>query len=219
MRPEYEIVVYDSICPGDSTYWNGQWIYQSGQYHDSLSSQWGCDSVSTIDVYQWPTDPDVQIVLLSGISMMQAAQFSGELLAWWDCEADTMIQSELDTLLILDSVYLINAQVELGLLLQQGDCLIKSNCVPFDLQALEDPEVYIIHVFPNPTKHSLNIHLEGNALSRVRLFTIQGKVVYDQSASSDRHAIDMSDLAAATYQLLIEDSRGGTQSRVVIKHR
>jgi len=45
-----------SICPGESFSWNGQQYSQQGQYQQTLTNQYGCDSVVTLNLTELPNN-------------------------------------------------------------------------------------------------------------------------------------------------------------------
>ncbi|MPN00352.1 hypothetical protein SDC9_147546 [bioreactor metagenome] len=61
VRPTYEFVQNKQICHGSVYQWHGHTYYNSGTYYDSLTTQYGCDSVYILNlivhpVYEYVTD-------------------------------------------------------------------------------------------------------------------------------------------------------------------
>jgi len=48
LHPEWEIEESWGVC--DSVYWEGQWIRESGLYMEIYQTQWGCDSLVTLEI-------------------------------------------------------------------------------------------------------------------------------------------------------------------------
>ncbi|HLP53314.1 MAG TPA: T9SS type A sorting domain-containing protein [Chitinophagales bacterium] len=48
-----------TICPGDSAFYNGSYYYAAGTYTDTLSSIYGCDSISLINISTYNVDTPV----------------------------------------------------------------------------------------------------------------------------------------------------------------
>ena len=49
-KPE-DVVEYDTICPGDSLYWNGEWYYEADSYPVTLTNENGCEYTATLNLY------------------------------------------------------------------------------------------------------------------------------------------------------------------------
>ena len=50
VMPKYNIVLYETICQGNSYYFGGNYYTSPGVYTDTLQSQYGCDSIVTINL-------------------------------------------------------------------------------------------------------------------------------------------------------------------------
>ena len=44
-------MVKDTICPGDSLYWNGEWYYEADSYPVTLTNENGCEYTATLNLY------------------------------------------------------------------------------------------------------------------------------------------------------------------------
>ena len=44
-------VVKDTICPGDSLYWNDEWYYEADSYPVTLTNENGCEYTATLNLY------------------------------------------------------------------------------------------------------------------------------------------------------------------------
>jgi len=49
-NPVYQFVEYDTICQNDPFVWHGHNYFNPGTYYDSLSTQYGCDSVYILNL-------------------------------------------------------------------------------------------------------------------------------------------------------------------------
>jgi hypothetical protein len=49
-KPE-DVVEYDTICPGDSLYWNGEWYYEADSYPVTLTNENGCEYTATLNLH------------------------------------------------------------------------------------------------------------------------------------------------------------------------
>ncbi len=65
INPTFTTSITDTICDGSSYNFNGNLISQTGFYVDTLSTQFGCDSITTLDIVisnnPVVSSPDVQI--------------------------------------------------------------------------------------------------------------------------------------------------------------
>ena len=76
-----------------------------------------------------------------------------------------------------------------------------------------------LSVYPNPAKKVLNIYWNKNYISDLRLFDSQGKLVqYHRELSLfNVHQIDVSGLTTGVYYLRINNEKGSTTRKVIIK--
>ena len=97
---------------------------------------------------------------------------------------------------------------------------ISTQTINFQTYGIEDPELFGVHVFPNPVTDRLHIELDDPGSWMAELHSIEGKVVL--KSESFRHATDLNveTLPAGNYFLkLIGDKGDVTQSQVTITGR
>ena len=88
-----ETTTRSTLCAGDSILWNGQYIKQPGIYVNSLTSQYGCDSVATLDLEIENVYADtnelilVQGEMFNGIPIFNDTVFIENLIAQNGCDS------------------------------------------------------------------------------------------------------------------------------------
>jgi len=95
----FQLTQNSSICQGDSTFLAGNFQYTSGQYIDSLSTTFGCDSIIIINLIVNPTYNDsitVAIcqgdsIFLGGAFQSSAGIFTDNLQSIYSCDSVAVI--------------------------------------------------------------------------------------------------------------------------------
>lgn len=68
-----------------------------------------------------------------------------------------------------------------------------------------------IYVFPNPAMNVLNINLPESKKVTVKILDIQGKLILSESLPNNRFILDISDLGAGTYLIVMEGDLNTTR--------
>jgi len=86
--------------------------------------------------------------------------------------------------------------------------------IPIDLEAPEELTADQLHVYPNPAKDWMNVHLNGEEeIEQILIYNITGQEVFNSgSIQVDRDQVNVKDLATGTYIM-----RARTTSGVVTK--
>ena len=73
----------------------------------------------------------------------------------------------------------------------------------------------VVNVYPNPTKHVVNV--EADDITNIRVVDMLGQTLYETNASSNRVQIDLSGYAVGQYFLEVRTQNGVTTQKVVKK--
>ena len=74
-----------------------------------------------------------------------------------------------------------------------------------------------VSVFPNPTLTFLNVQLTAFENTIIELYSIEGKLLETQVASSTNMQIDMTNYSAGTYLLRVNTAKGKTSTYKISK--
>jgi hypothetical protein len=72
-----------------------------------------------------------------------------------------------------------------------------------------------IEFFPNPVNEILNIRLADNASASIRINDVNGKLVYSDHSSSDKHEVNMSGLKSGVYTLVVSSDNAARTFKIV----
>ena len=74
-----------------------------------------------------------------------------------------------------------------------------------------------INIFPNPSRNFLNITVDGNQSKDIKytIMNTQGKIIYQQTGTSKLHQINIENLSAGNYFLILEQDKYLTSKEFV----
>lgn len=139
--PSVAIVYHDTICAGDSTYFNGQFFSQPGVYQVVLQSAVGCDSTVTLQLSNQSVDFTISQAANSLIVNAVNATFQ-----WLNCADYSPIAGA------VGSVFFPDTSGNYAVQVNQGFCSAISDCYPVAVVGVTNPEELKsdYQVFPNP---------------------------------------------------------------------
>jgi predicted outer membrane repeat protein len=199
-------VLNDTICNGDTLYFDADTITTAGTYSKVFQSLLGCDS--TVELIISIATPDV-IVTQSGETL------TGSPLAnsyqWYDCSNFAIIPSETlqSFTAALNGLY--------AVIISQDGCVDTSICVPVttvDISSFSKPSP--VTIFPSVMKDILNVKFQKNQSCNIRLFDEKGRLVLNENYSNrDLISIDVNGIASGIYFLLIHNNDLNYQTKLV----
>ena len=74
-----------------------------------------------------------------------------------------------------------------------------------------------ITVYPNPTTDGIDVLCNGTPMHRVSIAGLDGRIVLGRAVNATRAHIDLAEVAAGSYVLLVHGSEGTTHRTVLIK--
>lgn len=93
------------------------------------------------------------------------------------------------------------------------------NCNTFT--GIEEPATSILYtVFPNPTDEQINISFKGATIfegARLMIYNITGEQLFNINLSEQNQSIDVSNLAAGIYSMVIQNGRNYIETHPFIK--
>jgi gliding motility-associated-like protein len=112
VHPVYHNDVVDSICNGDTLFWNGMALSASGAYPVPLQSVVGCDSVVTMHLSVLGNAPVPDIMIVPDCSNLgytirsSVGEHSDDIIAWWiSLPSDsTLVSQPWDSIVVYPTV-------------------------------------------------------------------------------------------------------------------
>lgn len=199
---------YEEICPGDSLLWRGEYYKEQGEYYDSLTTVFGCDSIYSLMLQLHPAPNEITLVQSdSEVYINETAYFyidNGSMLSTytWEVE-DGVINSEqnmnIEVIWSDTGVYVISVSG-----VTPEGC--HSNTESLDVSVTDRADGIrgvrtsdLIHIYPNPVTDKVQVSYPGKI--RVELLDISGKKLLIKQ----KHEIDLSAFEPGTYLIVVRD--------------
>lgn len=112
VNPVYSYQMADSICSGDTLFWNGMALADSGSYMTQFSSVAGCDSVVAMHLSVLGNAPVPDIMIVPDCSNLgytirsSVGEHSDDIIAWWiSLPSDsTLVSQPWDSIVVYPTV-------------------------------------------------------------------------------------------------------------------
>ena len=183
-----------SICSGESYFWNGIAQTVAGNYLDTFQNAFGCDSIVTLNLMM---NPISSFTRKDTILSTQTISFNGMSLTSSGTYLDTLVNS-------------FGCDSFLTLILTVNPVLGISSLNPVKVE-----------IFPNPAREILYIHSDvlKATSSILRIYSEDGKLVYDQVRRERMNpiSIPLTAWSRGIYILEIQNESEITKKRFVIE--
>jgi hypothetical protein len=193
--------VYDTICNGDSYSFGSQTLNQSGTYNRTITNAAGCDSVITLHLF---VHPAVAVTAsASGFNLSATAGFAayqwklnGNVISGANAQTYTAVANGTYTVEVTDA----------------NGCKGTSNAVNVTGVGIEDLLNFNLSIYPNPATDIITIKTDEQVIN-IELFSVIGQKI--NVTANAKKQINISDLAAGAYSLIIHTTNGSIQKRFV----
>jgi hypothetical protein len=209
VNPVYDINLDTSLCPGHFFYSPEvrKTISEPGSYTFTHYTKRGCDSTYTLIV-----DDDVvdsNIVFSSGT--LTAAQANATKYQWIECTTDSLIKGA------NSQSFSPTVNGSYACIVWVGTCRDTTVCIDFSWLGMEAYSSNTIKHYPNPFNNQLNLENPYKVLLDVRLFDVQGNMVYSGQSSNAWFKLQLNHLTEGVYFLQITGD-GVMQYERVVKY-
>lgn len=180
------------LCNGQYISPSGKYTWSiSGNYLDTVSNYWGCDSIISIqfenskinDSIYWLNDT------------LFAFQNNATSYQWLSCGAGfAPIQGATNYLFRPVSSGLYSVQIS------QNNCIDTSSCFNVVIGSINPPKI-VFSLWPNPVKSELNVVLDKGAIESVYIYTLIGKLVWSGTINDNSFTIPTADFTPGFYFL------------------
>lgn len=186
-RTENEI-----ICTGDSLWWHGAYLSQTGSYYDSLTTMSGDDSICQLDL--------TVLTLEAGVTQNNnslTANTSNAVYQWINCETSDPVPGE------TGQTFKATKNGEYAVVVSMGACSDTSSCYSITNVGIQDEceKGTPFNLYPNPVSIDGLIRIDGDfhKNDRVVLLSLKGNVMYETKIQANQNRIS---LAPRTYNMM-----------------
>ena len=207
VNPKYSNPISETICQGDSTFFDGTWLTASGTYIDSSQTVAGCDSITTLSLTVTPINTGVTA---AGPSL--TAQQNGAAYRWLDCNASFAAIAGATS-----QNYTSTVNGSFAVEITTSNCVDTSTCyivAGFGLNELSFGEVKL---YPNPSKGKFSMTFSEKVSAKLNLMDLNGKILFTDELKGTHHYKQDFDFAPGTYIVQLEDEKGRMQMLWVIE--
>lgn len=190
-HPAYENFGNTNLCEGEQVVFNGETISESGVYTINLLSQYGCDSITNLEV----TVTEINSEISQNQYSLNALQ-SNATYQWLDCDSNQVLVDETAQ----EFFPQVNGNYAVEVFLD--NCSETSDCVYFatDVSIEEAKTKAEIMIYPNPTFDEFYIDLGDTEKSELLLYDSLGKLVLKSNLlAQTTNSISVRSLPSGTY--------------------
>ncbi len=188
--------IHDTISTSacGSYFWEGQNYTVSDYYDHTYLAANGCDSIVTLNLTINPLPNNA--VTSSGATFTATA--SGATYQWINCSDNSEIQGA------QNQSFTATQNGSYAVIVTDGTCSDTSSCVTLSDLGLENTDLRLVSIAPNPTKGQLSITAIENI--QVRLTNLVGETINTFDLQAGENKIDISALPSGIYMLVANRS-------------
>ena len=170
--------------------WRGMTYNASGTYYDTIPNAAGCDSLMTLNL----TIDSVDLSISQAGFVLTSNQL-GANYQWIDCSSNTAIVGA------NSQSYTVIANGDYSVEVTYNSCRDTSNCFTILGVGIDDYKFLIneFDIYPNPTKDVITINGAVNQNEVLRIYSMNGQLVYEQLINTLPETIDLSSFENGIY--------------------
>ena len=193
--------VYDTICNGDSYSFGSQTINQGGTFNRTITNAAGCDSVITLHLFVRPA-----VAVTASASGFNLSATTGFVAYQWKLNGSAISGANAQNYTaVANGTYSVEVTDANG-------CKGISNALNVAGVGIENLSNISLTIYPNPATDVITIATDEQVTS-VELFSAIGQKI--NVTTNAKQQINISDLAAGAYSLIIHTTNGNMQKRFV----
>ena len=202
---ESEVIV--NACEPISSPSNRYMYTESGLYLDTIVNAAGCDSFVSTDLTITEINTNIKVEDYTLTSLHTGASYQ-----WLDCEDDKSPIDGKTSISIQNQLRGIFA-VEIT----DNGCVDTSDCYGVAGLSIEDVELNILNLYPNPSNGILNLESQITLNDvNVKVRNMYGQVVFEESYPSLKHEVLNLNLSAGNYSISLTSDKGSQVLNLVI---
>jgi hypothetical protein len=183
---------------------NGNTIYQSGVYFDTILNNHGCDSIIELNLTINNIDTTVTVYKDS-----LAANAANAVYQWIDCNTGDSVQGA------TDKYFVPEYNSEYAVIITKNNCTDTSGCYYINTtETLKLIDNQNILLYPNPVKNELCISGTNNNMTSIKIAGTSG-YIHDVSKNNS-NCFDLSSLSNGLYFIIIKTNKNTITKKMII---
>jgi hypothetical protein len=183
-----------SICSGNSYTFNGKLVSSAGAYDDTLQTVNGCDSIVTLNL----AVNSINDSATATGALCTAAQ-AGATYAWINCSTGLRITGA------TAQTYTAIRNGNYSCVVTLDNCTDTTNCVAATVNGIASVERYSFDLYPNPNQGNFVINYNYPNPVQLRMLNSLGSIITQHMPLTSGAPVDLSNLAAGVYQVMLMD--------------
>lgn len=195
----------------DSFYWplNDSTFFSSGNYFDTITNGFGCDSIIKLSLDIIAIDPQVVSADYAGLQAVDSLSSY----QWWDCDSNKIVTGA------TDQIFYPTLNGNYSVIIERQGCLDSSECHFIGNVGIERVDEVLFEVYPNPTESSVFVEISKSSNnSMIELFDARGNLVMKKEVGSLSKIELTLPAEAGLYLLRLKEAGGKSSYKRIIKY-
>jgi hypothetical protein len=202
--------VYESICEGESTTFNGNQYTDAGDYTDTLVNAQGCDSLVTLHLTVNQNSNSISVNPSNGAQLMSS--LPGLTYQWINCATNMNIPNATNANFTVTQ----NGTYAVVSTDAQG-CTGTSNCITINNIGIEENAQVLFNVSPNPVIHQLEVTFSETFSGTIEIYEVNGKKIFTTNIENQSKYLMNLNAPQGVYFMHVIDNFNGTKTVRIVK--
>ncbi len=197
--------ISQEMCSGSSYMFGGIEYTMVGEYRDTLTSVYGCDSIIVLDLDTVSIDFDVDIMDVTLKSNQDDATYQ-----WLTCTDNSPIPNA------IQQTFQPTQNGDYRVVITYNNCSDTSSCETINNLGVEGhSESTLIKVYPNPFINTIQVSFNDYKEKDLQMVNTLGQVVYQTKTKKISEEINTEHLPSGVYFITIESVSGSVQYEII----
>jgi hypothetical protein len=193
VNPAYNFNITETICAGQSYYFGGNLITQSGVYTETLATTIGCDSSTTLTLI---VEPVINNTVTQAGDTLTALQTNTSY-QWYDCISGNPIAGA------MGQQFVPSVSGYYRVLLTSGNCVDSSLCQFISITGIDENTIDAVTISPNPSND--NFVITSSHKMGMKVFDSYGKLIMEQPINAGTTLLKAKNWSTGMYFLKVNN--------------
>lgn len=196
------------VCFGTTYPFNGNNLYVSGIYYDTLTAISGCDSIVVLNL----SVDTVNTTISNSINTLSIP--SSGTVQWYDCNLHQIILGE--TL----SVFIPSETGYYAAIITEGNCIDTSVCISMVINSIQEISSSF-SLYPNPTSKNIVVEYNITVSGTLTIYNLLGEQVQEISLEKNttKKTVSLTNIPSGIYFCVLRTADGKTAQQKLVVER